>query len=83
MTEDRRAADVVARLSASEVQALAVQAVALVFAEDESLADLAHREHVHGVIRGAAPTFSHALRALIKNARNHRAQQPVCFRPSA
>lgn len=83
MTPDERVAQVVARLSPGEVNALASAAVALLLAEETSLADLAHRETVHGIISGAAPTFARSLRGLLSTARRARARQPIRHRRQA
>lgn len=44
----------------------------LLTALDTSLVDLHHREHVMGVLRGSAPTFTAALERLIAEARKAR-----------
>jgi hypothetical protein len=63
-----------AKAKAAERSQAAVLARAdgLVSAYDYSLADTAHREHVLGILRGAAPTFCAAQERLISEARKAR-----------
>jgi hypothetical protein len=77
VTPDERVALVVARLSPGEVNALAAAAIELLIAEETSLSDLAHRETVHGIVSGAAPTFARSLRGLLTTARRARAREPL------
>lgn len=56
---------IVARMGSGEIRQLAVLAVAVAIAQDISLPDVGHREHVHGVIRGSAPTFHHHLKRML------------------
>lgn len=83
MTNGERAVDIAARLTPSERDALAVMALDVLLAHDLSLSDLTHREHVWGVINGAAPTFARVTRTLITNARKARARQPFRDRRAA
>ena len=78
MTREELAADIAASLDPHELRELAAAAVLLVLAEEQSLSDLEHRAHVHGIIAGAAPTFSRALKSTLKIARRTRVRlQPL------
>lgn len=83
MTADERVAAIVARLSPAEVKALAAGAIGLLLAEETSLADLAHRDTVHAMVSGAAPTFARSLRGLLKTARSARVRQDQSVRQRA
>ena len=68
------------QLGPGETERLAWLALELSAAIDTSMPDLAHRAHVLGILRGAAPTFSAALERLIREAgrtRAHVAPQPL------
>lgn len=72
---------------ADATESTLVAADGLLDALDLSLADLAHREYVMGILRGSAPTFAAQLERLIKEARRARGArgvpgQPVRHRPT-
>lgn len=74
---------IVARMGPGEIRALAVAAVALAQAQEISLPGVSHREHVHGVIRGSAPTFYSHLAHLLHRVAVIRSRQGVPARRRA
>lgn len=74
---DEAARRAVGRLTPVQKHELAVAAMRLALADQHSLRDAAHHDHVHGVITALAPTLGQALRQAIAKARQSLVRKPV------